>query len=94
MSKYYIVVDEWNYPNESGHNIIDDFDTEKDAMECAFNSINFESVNFKNNCGDALPINEVKPFGKDEYRGYIITPKNCSDPYFYFVKVIEVNKFN
>ena len=42
MKEYFIVVEEWNYPCESGRNIINDFDDYKSAMACAYNYINFE----------------------------------------------------
>lgn len=93
MNSYYLVVEEWNYPTESGRNILDDFDTESDAMDCALKSANFEKQNFVDNCGDARNIEEMIQLYDNEYPGYIITPKNCSDPFFYVTKVIEVNKF-
>lgn len=45
--KYYIVVIEWNYPTESGRDIIDDYDTLEEAREAAKEQYENEFQNFK-----------------------------------------------
>jgi hypothetical protein len=43
---YYIVVNEWNYPTESGRDIIGDFDTIEEAEQVASQQVEEERDNF------------------------------------------------
>lgn len=44
--KYYIVVNEWLYPTESGRDIIGDFDTLEEAEQVAAQQVEEERDNF------------------------------------------------
>lgn len=50
--EYYIVINEWNYPTESGREFIDDFDTIQEAETCAESECDKELDNFIEACGD------------------------------------------
>lgn len=61
--KYYIVVNEWNYPTESGREIIGDYDTLEEAKAVAKEQYNNELANFlevnkgaiyENACGEIV----------------------------------------
>lgn len=90
---YFIVVEEWNYPCESGRNVLEDFDTMEEAMEYALAKAKEEVSNYNENCGDSLPIAVMNGNCGNEQSGYIISPKNGTDNYFYVTKVVEVKKF-
>lgn len=45
--KYFIVVCEWNYPTESGRDIIGDYDTRKEAERAAKKEYDDEFDNFQ-----------------------------------------------
>lgn len=47
--KYFIVMNEWNYPNESGREYVGDYDTRQDAMNAAYNEYCDEEFNFLDN---------------------------------------------
>lgn len=49
MSKYYIVINEWNYPTNSGREIISDYDTLKEARKVAKKEYLDEYDNFLDN---------------------------------------------
>ena len=49
MSIYYIVVNEWNYENNSGREIIGDYDTLEEATTVAEEEYNYEYNNFLEN---------------------------------------------
>jgi len=88
-SKYYIVVTEWEYPNESGREVITDFDSRDDAIVRCFELCEDELDNYWKNCGDYLPPAEC--YDDDVMpSGVCITPKNGLDDWFFHAKVIEV----
>ena len=49
MSKYYLVVNEWNYENNSGREIIGDYDTLEEATNITEKEYNKEYNNFLDN---------------------------------------------
>lgn len=90
-NRYYIAIEEWLYPTESGREFIDDFDTFEDAVKCAKELCESETYNFSHATGcDPLPpaVVELKPDGKSIR--YVITPKNGLDDWWYSVKVVEM----
>ena len=87
-SKYYIVVTEWLYPNESGREVITDFDTKDEALVKCFELCDDELDNYSQVCGDYLTPEQYKDVEGNE--GVAITPKNGLDEWFFQAKVIEV----
>jgi Holliday junction resolvase RusA-like endonuclease len=87
-SKYYIVVTEWLYPNESGREVITDFDTKDEALVRCFELCDDELDNYWKNCGDYLTPGHFT--NDDGSEGVIITAKNGLDEWFFQAKVIEV----
>jgi len=71
---YYIVVNEWNYPTESGRDIIGDFDTIEEAEKVAYSQCSQEMENFAVvNHNEFYEQGSGKIVGEDgECRGYIL----------------------
>lgn len=91
MSKYYIVVEEWNYPCESGRNIVDDFDTYEDALKKCMDMCENEMDNFCHNIGgDCLNPEELG--GND--KGVILTSKMGLDDYYYACRIVGFNSLD
>ncbi len=86
--KYYIVVTEWLYPNESGREVITDFDTKDEALVKCFELCDDELDNYSQVCGDYLAPEQYKDVEGNE--GVAITPKNGLDEWFFHAKVVEV----
>lgn len=86
--RYYIVATEWNYPTETGRDVIADYDTKDEAVRACFNLCNEELDNYWLNCGDYLPPSRFTD--DDGVKGVIITAKNGLDDWFFQAKVIEV----
>lgn len=82
---YYLVVEEWNYPTESGHDVFDrTYDSKEEALAMCEYLASLESVTFHANAKqDALPPEQY-------YTGYIITTKAGLDPFYYYARVVEV----
>lgn len=90
-SKYYIVVTEWNYPTDSGRDVIGDFDSMDEALVRCFELCDDELDNFGLACGDYLAPEECDG-NKGAVGGVIITPKNGLDDWFFVARVIAVEK--
>jgi len=87
--EFYMFAIEANYPTEStldlfSHTISDDSDSmnEEKALELCQQHCQTEKFNFSMQCGDAYPPAE---FTWNEYKGYILTTKDGTDPYYYAV---------
>ena len=91
-NKYYVVVIEWNYPTETGRDIVADFDSRDEAMAKAFETARDELDNFKQVAGDALSPEECEGSNGD-VGGVIITPKNGLDEWFFIARVLEIEMF-
>lgn len=90
MLPYYIVVEEWNYPTESGRNILTDFTDEEGAFDLAKDIAEAETRNFfENTAEDPLPPAQYEPMNGD-VGGYLITGKDDSDM-FYCTRVFRVD---
>lgn len=87
-SKYYIVVTEWQYPTESGREVISDFDTKDEALVRCFELCDDELDNYVLVCDDYLPPEQYK--NKDGTEGVIVTAKNGTDNWYFKAKIIEV----
>lgn len=88
--KYYVMVEEWNYPTESGVNVFEAtymVDELKNALTVARLKCEVERDNFFENTKlDATPLNLI-----DEGKGYIITDKNGLEDFYYAVRLVEMN---
>lgn len=90
--KYYLVVTEWLYPTESGHDVEPlTFDTLDEAMQRCRTVCDTELVNYEDVCGDAMYPGLLRDEPIDEPKGYIIIPKNGLDKWFFAAKVVEVS---
>ena len=82
--KYYIIVTEWDYPTESGRDIIDDFNTIEMARRVAKEEVDKECNNFleRNICikGEIIKNNEII--------GYQVYTK---DGRYFRSRIIEIN---
>ena len=88
--EYYILVNEWNYPTESGRDIIGDFDTREEAAQEAESQYKAEYDNF-------LDVNHGEIYqmacGKDvnhlgETIGYSLHSSSIEEEDFFFQSVI------
>ena len=86
MEAYYLIVEEWNYPLESGrdpHPLT--YDTPEDALAECHELAKLEADNFAVSTGmDCLPPQQC---GND---GVIITTKMGLDPFYYYARVVRV----
>ena len=87
-NKYYIVVTEWLYPDESGREVITDFDTKDEALTRCFELCDDELDNYGLVCGDYLAPEQYKD--KNGVEGVIITTKNGLDDWYFKAKIVEV----
>ena len=86
--KYFIVVEEWNYPYESGREIAEIYDTYDEALEKAKSLCEDEMDNFCDNIGgDCLNPEELGGVNK----GVIITSKMGLDNFYYACRIFEVD---
>ena len=85
--KYYMVVDEWCYPTETGRDFLMDFDSLEEALKWSESKCESETWNFADvtGCDPCAP----ERF-KGAYEGYVISPKNGLDDWWYAVKVVPV----
>lgn len=91
-NKYYLVVAEWLYPTESGHDVeLLTFDTRGKAIQWCRTVCDTELANYEDVCGDAMYPGLLKDEPTDEPKGYIILPKNGLDEWFFVAKVVEVS---
>ena len=89
LPKYYILVEEWLYPTESGRDFVNDYDTIEEAEEAALDACGCEKYNFSYACKcDPTTPSLVKENGKTI--GAIITDKNGTEDWWYAVKIVEV----
>lgn len=86
--KYYIVVAEWLYPDESGREVITDFDTKDEALVRCFELCDDELDNYGLVCGDYRAPEQCKD--DDGTEGVIVTAKNGLDDWYFKAKVVEV----
>ena len=89
LPKYYVLVEEWLYPTESGRDFVEDCDTIEEAVEIATEKCVEEVYNFAHNCKcDPTTPSTVEEGGKAV--GVIITDKNGMEDWWYAVKIVEV----
>ena len=88
--KYYVVINEWNYPTESGRSFIGDYDSKEEAFYVSEEEYNEEYNNF-------LEVNKGKIYHKTSGRsedGYILNSSEFKEKNMYFLsRVIEVKMF-
>ncbi len=97
--KYIIAVEEWNYPCESGREVVETYSVSEDdgyyegderdmALEKARMMCEEERLNF-------AEVTKTDPLFPELYQesheaGYIITPKNGLDAWYYAVRLMPV----
>ena len=90
--RYFVVVSEWNYTTESGHDLECDFDTFEEAKNFAKGLCLSERRNFAEvtGCDPLQPaLVELGNGGSCGVR-YVITPKNGLDEWWYSARVIPI----
>lgn len=89
---YYLLVDEWNYPTESGREPHSEtFDTLDGALRFAKNTAEAEEPTFEDCTGlDCLCAEECAPSNGD-CGSVMVTCKNGLDPWYFATRVIKVN---
>ena len=87
---YFLVVQEWLYPTESGRDVESDtYDTKEEALEVCADLVRTEKSNFSDACKcDPSPANAVTKDGKTA--GFVITDKNGMEDWWFCAKVVEV----
>ena len=88
---YYILVEEWLYPTESGHDTCEHtFETPDDVLAYAAKKAEEEVANFRNatQC-DCLPP-AVYESAEGDAGGYIITTKMGLEPWYYACRIFRV----
>lgn len=87
---YFIVVNEWLYPAESGHDVVESYNVWEHALNCAKRECEHELKTYSEVCGcDPLqPAAVVAENGLPEK--FIITAKNGLDEWWFASRVIIV----
>lgn len=87
---YYIVINEWNYPTESGRTLIGDYDTLEEAEEVSKNEYEKEYNNFQEvNKGEIYS----EACGKTS-EGYMLNSSKYEEENMYFIsRIIEIDSF-
>lgn len=90
--RYYIVVEEWNYPTESGRELVGDYDTMAQALNAAKRKCEVEKFCYSEATGCDPLVGEVcvAENGNMRKRGYCITDKKGVEDFWYHAKIIEV----
>ncbi len=87
---YFIVVNEWLYPTESGR----DFVCIYDVYEQALNRAKYECANELSNYEDACGCDALQPDPVEDWDGvpskFVITAKNGLDEWWFSSKIIAV----
>lgn len=91
MPPYYIIMEEWLYPTESGREPVDvTFDTEEEALEFTESLGENELVTFEMQTReDPLAPQRHLPTCGDN-GGTIVTSKNGLDPWYYAARVYKI----
>lgn len=91
MPPYYIIIEEWLYPTESGREPVDvTFDTRDEALEFSETLGEKELEAFENQTGvDPLNPQRYVPACGD-IGGTIVTAKNGLDPWYYAARVYKI----
>lgn len=92
MTNYFILVEEWNYPTESGRELrteIFDESEKQMALDLAKDICEAELDNFFENT-------RCDPLGPDHcigepFEGYILSDKKGLEPFYYAVRLVEIN---
>lgn len=84
---YYILVNEWNYPTESGREIIGDFDDLQDAEYHAKDECEREFDNFQEVCKDYYRDGSGY-FNDGNSTGYIMHSSQDESMDFFFRSVV------
>jgi len=87
---YFIVSNEWLYPCESGHEVVDEYTVWEQALNKAMLACNEELKNYSETCGcDPLqPAAVMSENGLPEK--FIITAKNGLDEWWFASRIIPV----
>lgn len=87
MTAYYLILDEWNYPTESGRGVLPEtYDSGEfgDALQKCIAMAEAEKENFEECTGeDALPVVRTPD-------GAILTTKSGLDEFYYAVRLIKI----
>lgn len=88
--RYYILMEEWLYPTESGREYVCDYDNIEDAIRYARKACMAENYNFAHACG-CDPSSPDETVNKDGNTiGVIITDKKGLEDWWYAIKIIPV----
>ena len=96
--QYYIMVEEWRYPTESGSDLIADYSADEldEALEKAESMVDAELENFRLSCcGSEWPMrhnnmNGGNPMMCPNEMGCMLTTKDGLDPWYYAVRLIPI----
>jgi hypothetical protein len=85
--KYYLVVNEWNYPDESGRDFVGDYDSKEEAFKASEKEYNREYDIF-------LEVNKGEIYSEacgESDLGYILNSSKFEEENMYFLsRVIEI----
>lgn len=88
--KYYIVINEWNYPTEFGRTLRGDYDTLEEAEEVSKNEYEREYNNF-------LEVNKGEIYSEacgKTCEGYMLNSSKHEEENMYFIsRIIEIDSF-
>ena len=85
VKPYYLVIEEWNYPSESGREpSLNTYDSKEEALKVCRDMAESEVANFRTATGaDTLPVGWC-------HDGAILTTKTGLDPYYYYARIVQV----
>ena len=91
MPDYYMLVEEWLYPTESGKDPCEyTWDTPDEAMAYAEAKVREEEKNFPSATAcDCLPAARCEPCNGDA-GSFIVTTKDGVEPWYYACRVFKV----
>lgn len=97
--RYLVAIEEWNYPCESGREFVDTYSLgEGQADECKLARLKAKEMceNERMNFSAVTNTDPLMPnlFEDGSGTGYIITPKNGLDDWYYAVRLIEVSSLH
>ena len=87
--KYYIIITEWNYPTESGRDIIDTtFDTRQEAEEEARIRLMYEDDNYYNIMGFSACFTSHIEDGVIKYVALTPPLEDCN--FYFLIRIVEI----
>ena len=89
--KYFIVMNEWSYPNSDGRKYVGDYDARQDALNAAYKEYCNEEFNFLEETEGNINRDACGQTCDTDHRpnGFEYNSSNCGENFFFRSVIIE-----